>query len=126
MSRWIASYPRIASGVLAMTILSSCATVPSPQAPLPAQAAVAFDMNGERGAWSEGLADPATGRATTPDDPVRIASISKLVVSIGVMKLVEQGGLDLDDEVSRYLDWPMRNPAFLERPITLRMLLSHT
>jgi CubicO group peptidase (beta-lactamase class C family) len=126
MSRWIASYPRIASGVLAMTILSSCATVPSPQAPLPAQAAVAFDMNGERGAWSEGLADPATGRAATPDDPVRIASISKLVVSIGVMKLVEQGGLDLDKDVSRYLDWPMRNPAFLERPITLRMLLSHT
>ena len=109
-----------------MTALSSCATMPSPQAPFPAQAAVAFDLNGERGAWAEGLADPTTGRSVTPDDPVRIASVSKLVVAIGVMKLVEQGSLHLDEDVSRYLDWPMRNPNFLERPITLRMLLSHT
>src|SRR5204862_7766988 len=66
------------------------------------------------------------GRAVTPDDPARIASVSKLVVAIGVMKLVEQGAIDLDEDVSRYLDWPMRNPAFLDRPITMRMLLSHT
>ena len=109
-----------------LLLLSSCATSPSPKAPLPAQAAVAFDLTGERGAWTQGLADPATGRAVTPDDPVRIASISKLVVTIGVMKLVEQGSLNLDEDVSRYLDWPMRNPAFLDQPITLRMLLSHT
>ena len=122
MNRWIAS----SLALLAMTSLSSCATLPSQQAPLPAQIAVAFDLNGERSAWAGGLADPATGRQVTPDDPVRIASISKLVVAIGVMKLVEQGRLDLDEDVSRYLDWPMRNPAFLNRPITLRMLLSHT
>jgi CubicO group peptidase (beta-lactamase class C family) len=109
-----------------LLLASSCATPSSPQAPLPAQAAVAFDLTGERGAFAEGMADPATGRAVTPDDPVRIASISKLVVSIGVMKLVEQSALDLDEDVSRYLDWPMRNPAFLDRPISLRMLLSHT
>ena len=87
---------------------------------------MAFDLTGERGAWAQGLADPASGRLVTPDDPVRIASISKLVVAIGVMKLVEQGSLDLDEDVSRYLDWPLRNPAFLDRPISLRMLLSHT
>ena len=109
-----------------LLLLSSCATTPSSRAPLPAQAAVAFDLAGERGAWAEGLADPATGRAVTPDDPVRIASISKLVVAIGVLKLTEQGALDLDEDVSRYLDWPLRNPNFLDRPITLRMLLSHT
>ena len=109
-----------------LLLLSGCTTTPSPQAPLSAQAAVAFDLTGERGAWAQGLADPATGRAATPDDPVRIASVSKLVVAIGVMKLVEQGRLDFDEDVSRYLDWPMRNPSFLDRPITLRMLLSHT
>jgi CubicO group peptidase (beta-lactamase class C family) len=109
-----------------LLLLPSCTTVESLPTPLPAQAAVAFDLAGERGAWAQGLADPWTGRAVTPDDPVRIASVSKLVVSIGVMKLVEQGSLDLDEDVSRYLDWPMRNPAFLDRPITLRMLLSHT
>ncbi len=87
---------------------------------------VAFDRNGELGAFSEGLADAKAERVATPDDPVRIASISKLVLAIGVMKLVERQALDLDQDVSRYLDFPLRNPAFLDRPITLRMLLSHT
>jgi CubicO group peptidase (beta-lactamase class C family) len=41
------------------------------------------------------------------------------------MRMVEQGRLDLDRDVSDYLGWPLRNPAFPERPITLRMLLSH-
>lgn len=92
----------------------------------PASTGVAFDVKGERGAWAEGLADPATGRAATPDDPARIASVSKLVVAIGVMKLVEKGRLDLDRDVSSYLGWYLRNPAFPTRPITLRQLLSHT
>jgi len=89
-------------------------------------AGIAFDRSGELGAFASGLADPKTRRAATVDDPARIASISKLVVAVGVMKLVEQGVVDLDQDVSRYLDWPLRNPAFLDRPITLRMLLSHT
>ena len=84
-----------------LLLLSSCATFPPQQAPLPAQVAVAFDAAGERGAWAGGLADPATGRQVTPNDPVRIASVSKLVVAIGVMKLVEQGSLDLDEDGSR-------------------------
>ena len=109
----------------ALLLLTSCATVPAPPPP-PAQVAVAFDLAGERGAWAEGLADPAAGRAVTPDDPVRIASISKLIVAIGVMKLVEQGKLDLDRDASGYLGWKLRNPAFPDRPISLRMLLSHT
>jgi hypothetical protein len=62
----------------------------------------------------------------TIDDPVRIASVSKLVVALGVMRLAEQGRIDLDADVSRQLGWPLRNPAFPDVPITLRMLLSHT
>ena len=42
------------------------------------------------------------------------------------MRLVEQGKLDLDRDVSAYLGWNLRNPAFPDRPITLRQLLSHT
>lgn len=60
------------------------------------------------------------------DDPVRIASISKLVVALGVMRLVEQGRVSLDENVSVRLGWTLRNPAFPQTPITLRMLLSHT
>jgi CubicO group peptidase (beta-lactamase class C family) len=49
-----------------------------------------------------------------------------MVVAIGVMKLVEQGKLDLDSDVSKWLGWSLRNPNFPDRPITLGMLLSHT
>ena len=101
------------------------ATPPAPLLPV-AEAGVAFDRAGERGSFAHGLADPRTGRAVTPDDPVRVASISKLVVAIGVMRLVEQGKLELDGDASRWLGWPLRSPAFPDRPISLRMLLSHT
>ena len=119
MKVWIAA----SLSLLAMT---GCASVPKPNPDGPARVAVAFDRSGERGAWADGLADPSTGRAVTLDDPVRIASVSKLVVAIGVMRLVEQGKLDLDRDVAAYLGWNLRNPAFPDRPITLRQLLSHT
>ncbi|HET9397745.1 MAG TPA: serine hydrolase [Sphingomicrobium sp.] len=114
-----------ASVLLAAIGLMGCATMSPETAPGPAQAGVAFDLAGERGAWTSGLADPSAGRRVTIDDPVRIASISKLVVAIGVMRLVEQGRLDLDRDASNYLGWKLRNPAFPDTPITLRQLLSH-
>lgn len=86
---------------------------------------VAFDRDGITSTRLQGLADTATGRRVTAGDPVRIASISKLVTSIGVMRLVEAGTLDLDADVSDLLGWPLRNPAFPDQPITLRLLLSH-
>ncbi len=55
----------------------------------------------------------------------RIASISKLVVALGVLRMVEQGQLALDDDVSLHLGWPLRHPQFADRPITLRRLLTH-
>jgi CubicO group peptidase (beta-lactamase class C family) len=105
-------------------LLAACATV-SLQQP-DTQVGMAFDRNGEIASFAEGTADPATNRPITTEDPARVASVSKLVVAIGVMKLVEQGKLDLDSDVSRWLGWPLRNPAFPDRAITLRMLLSHT
>ena len=60
------------------------------------------------------------------DTLYRIASISKLVTTIGVMRLVEAGTLSLDADVSRYLGWSLRNPNFPDMPITLRHLLTHT
>ena len=111
--------------LLAGVALAGCTTVRHVPPPL-AQAGIAFDRSGEVGTFAEGLADPQSGRAITPGDPVRIASISKTFVAIGVMKLVEQGRLDLDSDVSAWLGWNLRNPAFPDRPITLRQLLSHT
>jgi CubicO group peptidase (beta-lactamase class C family) len=86
---------------------------------------VAFDRDGITATQVHGLADKASGREVTADDPVRIASISKLVTALGVMRLVEAGKLDLDADVSGLLGWRLRNPAFPDTPITLRLLLSH-
>jgi CubicO group peptidase (beta-lactamase class C family) len=63
-----------------------------------------------------------------PVDPAttvfRLASISKLFTWIAVMQLEEQGKLDLDADVNRYLDFQIR-PAF-GKPVTLRNLMTHT
>jgi CubicO group peptidase (beta-lactamase class C family) len=112
--------------LLALSLaLAGCATVPV-QPPVQAEVGVAFDRNGEIASFADGIADPQSGRRVTADDPVRVASVSKMVVAIGVMKLVEHGKLDLDSDVSRWLGWRLRNPSFPDRPITLGMLLSHT
>jgi CubicO group peptidase (beta-lactamase class C family) len=72
----------------------------------------------------------ADGRACaemlTPQHMLRVASISKLVTALGAMKLVEQGKLSLNADVSRDLGFMLRNPAFPKVPITLAQLLSHT
>src|SRR5690606_6662746 len=60
------------------------------------------------------------------DDLFRIASISKSFAATSVMQLVEQGRLSLDDDAGDLIGFPVRNPAFPDRPITLRMLLDHT
>mgnify|MGYP000340672309 FL=1 len=105
--------------------LAAPAAAPPPVHPL-AMVRVTFDRRGVTGSRASGPADKATGRVLTDSDPVRIASISKLVVAIGVMRLVEAGALDLKADVSTALGWELRNPAFPDTAITLRMLLSHT
>lgn len=114
--------------ILAVLVALSGCTAFSPvrRAAAGVEAGIAFDRTGECGGFARGTADPATGRPATLDDPARIASVSKLVVAIGVMKLVEQGRLDLNSDLSPRLGWKLRNPAFPDAPITLRMLLSHT
>ena len=69
-----------------------------------------------------------TGAAApvTPQTMFRIASISKMMTTLGVMKLVEEGRLALDADVGAYLGFALRNPHYPARPITLRHLLSHT
>ncbi|WP_037551750.1 serine hydrolase domain-containing protein [Sphingomonas sp. URHD0057] len=110
---------------LPMLVLAACATVPR-EPPPRAEVGIGFDRDGEIASFADGVADPSTGRLVTVDDPVRVASISKLVTAIGIMRLVEAGKLDLSADVSTYLGWPLRNPGFPDRPITLTMLLSHT
>jgi CubicO group peptidase (beta-lactamase class C family) len=73
-----------------------------------------------------------SGAGATPSLPAnvdtlyRIASISKMMTTLGLMMLVEQGQLALDLDAGAYLGFPLRNPHFPERAITLRTLLTHT
>ncbi len=72
-----------------------------------------------------GFADLTAKKAVDPDSTVfRLASISKLFTWVSVMQLEEQGKLDLDTDVNRYLDFRIQ-PAF-NKPVTLRNLMTHT
>ena len=63
-----------------------------------------------------------------PVDPnqtlFRPGSVSKLVTWTAVMQQVEQGHLDLDADVNRYLDFEI--PPRDGQPITLRNIMTHT
>lgn len=84
-----------------------------------------FDAGGQKGVLSFGAAR-RQGAPAQEETVYRAASVSKLVTAMGAMKLVEQGRLSLDADVNDYLPLPLRHPLAKERPITLRMLLSHT
>lgn len=128
----------------ALLLASGCARVPPLDPALPSLvdgrpgvspglaglAVVVVDRRGERFAAAHGravidAAAPERERSMDVDAPTRVASVSKLVVALGALRLVEAGILDLDRDVSDYLGWPLRNPAFPDQPITLRLLLSH-
>lgn len=53
------------------------------------------------------------------DDLFQLASVSKTITSVAVMQLVEQGKIQLDDTIQKYL------PQFPYKGITIRQLLSH-
>src|SRR5258706_14203226 len=72
-----------------------------------------------------GFSDIAKKKPVDPDSTIfRLASISKLFTWVSVMQLVEQGKLDLDADVNKYLDFQIA-PAF-GKPVTLRNLMTHT
>ena len=75
-----------------------------------------------------GRADTGTGdtppAAVDPGTTMfRVGSVSKTFTATAVMQLVEQGRLDLDADVNRYLDFALPEP---KGTITLRNLLTHT
>lgn len=70
--------------------------------------------------WSEaiGLADVDAGERATPDHQYRIASVTKTVTAVGVMRLRDEGRLELDDPLDRHVSGAAHSP-------TIRSLLSH-
>jgi CubicO group peptidase (beta-lactamase class C family) len=72
-----------------------------------------------------GYSDVAKRTPVSPEATLfRPGSISKLFTWTAVMQLVEQGKLDLDSDVNRYLDFKI--PDTYPKPITLRNIMTHT
>ena len=89
-------------------------------------ASIALIRDGEL-VWSNvyGFADLENGRKMTADSVCRAESISKSVTAWGVMRLVEQGLINLDIPIQQYLtSWELPESEFSEQAITVRMLLS--
>lgn len=73
-----------------------------------------------------GYSDFENKIATTPDTIYRIASISKIIVAMAIMKLVEKGLVNIDDDIQDILGFSLRNPKFPDTPITIKMLMTQT
>src|SRR6202789_825009 len=72
-----------------------------------------------------GYSDIAARSPVDPDRTLfRVGSTSKLFTWTAVMQLVEQGKIDLDADVNKYLD--LNIPPRDGKPITMRNLMQHT
>jgi len=73
-----------------------------------------------------GYQDRERGILLNDNTLFRIASISKSFSAVAIMQLIEAGKLSLDDDFSNLVGFAVRNPAFPDQVITLRMIMSHT
>lgn len=73
-----------------------------------------------------GVQQTTTKVPVTENTYFRCASVTKLVTGIGLLKMMDEGMLDPDEDISKYLGYTVYNPRFPDTPITLRMLMSHT
>ena len=106
---------------------------------VPGVVALAADESGVIYQGAFGSRESGADKPMTLDTVFWIASMTKAVTSVAAMQLVEQGRLDLDEPLGRRLP-ALAEPKVLEgfdddgmpmlrtatRPITLRLLLTHT
>ncbi|MGB6833458.1 MAG: serine hydrolase [Candidatus Acidiferrum sp.] len=90
---------------------------------------VAFFNHGQI-IWTKayGLADVASKKPTTADTLFQAASISKPVAALAALRLVQDGKLNLDEDVNVKLKtWKVPESAFTEKEkVTIRRILSHS
>lgn len=82
--------------------------------------------NGERQIAVSGFANVDAGYAMVPNSMFLIGSISKIYTATLVMRLMEQGILDLDTPVVNYVPDFKLSSDDVRDAITIRMLLSHS
>jgi len=92
----------------------------------PGIALAVVDRDGALADRTYGLADVSARTSVAPEMLFEIGSIGKTFTAIAVLQLADEGRLDLDAPVERYLPW-FRVPRLAGAgPITVHHLLSHT
>jgi CubicO group peptidase (beta-lactamase class C family) len=107
--------------------LDECIEEHMKQATVPAVALAVVNKEEILYARGFGLTSVEEGGApVSPRTLFRIGSVTKPLVGTAVMRLVENGHLDLDQPLNEYIKWLRFSEPQAEERITLRMLLSHT
>ena len=70
--------------------------------------------------WVKGF-----GEQTDEDTVFLVGSIQKVFVAVSILQLYEEGLIGLDDDVNMHMAFSIRHPEYPDKPITIRMLLSH-
>ncbi|ASK30673.1 serine hydrolase [Chryseobacterium sp. T16E-39] len=73
-----------------------------------------------------GIANVDTHQKYDEHTVQNIASVSKTLIGIALLKAQELGKLTLDDPVNQYLPFHVTNPYYPDIPITIRQLATHT
>jgi CubicO group peptidase (beta-lactamase class C family) len=84
------------------------------------------DQNGVLYEKGFGLANLETKEKYTENTIQHIASVSKTLIGIALMKAKEMGKLNLDDPIQDYLPFKVINPNYPNETITIRQLATHT
>ena len=89
---------------------------------------IALLVKDEQGTWAgaSGMADIAKGIPMQPCHIAKVASITKMFMATVAFKLAEQGKLNLDAQVSSYLDADQLKQIANADQVTVRQLLQHT
>lgn len=96
------------------------------RSPIPGFAVAVVNGEGVLYQNALGLADVKNQIPFTPQTVHCLASVSKTVVALCVLKLVEEGRLRLDEPINSILPFPIVNPYFPAEPIRVGHLLNHT
>jgi len=82
---------------------------------------IGFQKGDFRWVKAYGLADLENKIPTKPESSYRMASVTKPMTAVGILTLVEQGKIDLDAEVQKYVPYFPKK----KHPVTIRQLLGH-
>lgn len=86
-------------------------------------------INGRDNIWTRsfGFADKGNSIPVCDSTLFQVASISKSLTAWGIMLLVEEGKIDLDEAVDKYLSrWKLPLTRFNNGEVTIRRIMSHT